>query len=31
MYPKWEGLPLGFENNGIMSDFARKIHDQQRR
>eukprot|EP00802_Teleaulax_amphioxeia_P024176 Tamp_24843.p1 GENE.Tamp_24843~~Tamp_24843.p1 ORF type:complete len:121 (-),score=17.37 Tamp_24843:104-466(-) len=31
MYPKWDGLPLGFENGGVMSDFARKVHEDQAR
>mmetsp|Transcript_27948 Transcript_27948/g.73746 ORF Transcript_27948/g.73746 Transcript_27948/m.73746 type:complete len:97 (-) Transcript_27948:293-583(-) len=30
-FPKWDSLPLGFENQGIMSDFARRIHVNQNR
>lgn len=31
MYQKWDGLPLGFQNTGIMSDYARKVHVNQAR
>jgi hypothetical protein len=30
-YPTWDNLPVGFENMGIMSDFARNTHMQQLR
>ena len=30
-YPKWDNLPVGFENMGIMSDFARNTHMNQLR
>jgi hypothetical protein len=30
-YPQWDNLPVGFENMGIMSDFARNTHMQQLR
>lgn len=31
MYPKWDNLPVGFQNGGIMSDFARTTHVSQLR
>lgn len=30
-YPKWDNLPVGFENMGIMSDFAGRTHLSQLR
>ena len=30
-YPKWDNLPVGFENMGIMSDFASRTHLSQTR
>mmetsp|Transcript_36180 Transcript_36180/g.72975 ORF Transcript_36180/g.72975 Transcript_36180/m.72975 type:complete len:191 (+) Transcript_36180:55-627(+) len=30
-YPQWQSLPIGFENAGVMSDFARRIHVGQDR
>uniref|UniRef100_A0A7S0E2Y6 Uncharacterized protein n=1 Tax=Hanusia phi TaxID=3032 RepID=A0A7S0E2Y6_9CRYP len=28
-YPKWDSLPIGFQNAGIMGDFAGRIHVSQ--
>jgi len=30
-FPKWDNLPVGFENEGIMGDFARRTRANQLR